>query len=194
MSIETIRYLRERAARDPAFQHQLETAPLAALQDYDLTDDERRELVLPNFSWFVEGTLAGCSRPRTSDAFATLKALGVRALVSVTVGPLPVDVLAAADLPAEHYSVEDAPTIMQVEQAIASIDRFIARGQPVAVHCDAGRGRTGCILACYLVAQGMAAAEAIAAVRARRPGSIELPAQEEIVAEYAQARHERQGS
>lgn len=190
MATQTVQHLRARAACDPMFQHYLETAPLSALHGYDLTDDERRDLVLPNFSWFVEETLAGCSRPRTRDAFVLLKALGVRALVSVTVGPLPADVLAEIDLPAEHYSVEDAPTIAQIEQAIAAIDRFIAHGQPVAVHCDAGRGRTGCILACYLVSRGMEAVEAIATVRSRRPGSIELPEQEEIVTLYAHARQD----
>ena len=190
MSTEAVQLLRERAAHDPAFQRCLETAPLAALLDYDLTDEERRELVLPNFSWFIAPHLAGCSRPRSGDAFTLLKTLGVQALVSVTVDPLPADALAAVDMPAEHYAVEDAPTLVQVEQAIASIDRFAAQGQPVAVHCDAGKGRTGCILACYLVSQGMEPAEAIATVRARRPESIELPVQEEIVVLYAQSRQQ----
>ena len=58
-------------------------------------------------------------------------------------------------------------------------------GHGVLVHCFAGLGRTGTILACFLVAQGMDAAEAIAHVRTRRPGSVEVYSQEFLVYQYA---------
>jgi atypical dual specificity phosphatase len=77
-----------------------------------------------------------------------------------------------------------APTLGQVEQAVATIDRFRAAGRPVAVHCAGGLGRTGTILACYLVSQGNTAAEAIATIRTLRPGSIETPEQEAVIGAY----------
>ncbi|HCA46062.1 MAG TPA: protein-tyrosine-phosphatase, partial [Armatimonadetes bacterium] len=50
-----------------------------------------------------------------------------------------------------------------------------------SVHCMAGLGRTGTMIACYLVSQGMPAEEAIAEVRRARPGSIQTEQQEQAV-------------
>jgi atypical dual specificity phosphatase len=55
----------------------------------------------------------------------------------------------------------------------------------VAVHCGAGLGRTGVILACWFVSKNLSVKNAIARVRRLRPGSIETESQEEAVAEFA---------
>ena len=96
--------------------------------------------------------------------------------------------LLAVDIPGADFT---APLLVQIEQAIAAIEGFHAGGCAVAVHCGAGLGRTGTVLACYLVRQGSRGAEAITTVRARRPGSIETPEQEAVVAEYEQYLAER---
>jgi atypical dual specificity phosphatase len=51
--------------------------------------------------------------------------------------------------------------------------------------CGADLGRTGAVLACYLVSLGYNALEATDEVRAKRPGSIETKDQEEAVKTYA---------
>lgn len=59
--------------------------------------------------------------------------------------------------------------------------------QAVAVHCALGFGRTGTMLACYLVKErGLAAGDAIAEVRRLRPGSIETYEQEKAVFQFYQ--------
>ena len=59
--------------------------------------------------------------------------------------------------------------------------------QAVAVHCFHGRGRTGTILACYLVkSRGMKAKDAITYVRRKRPLSVETKEQVETVFVYEQ--------
>jgi atypical dual specificity phosphatase len=115
-----------------------------------------------------------------------LHTAGVRALVSLTEEPLAPLLLAAAGLRAEHIPVQDytAPTVEQAERAMAVIDVWLAEGLPVAVHCAAGLGRTGTILACHLVRHGMTAEDAIAEVRAKRRGSIETAEQERLITEY----------
>lgn len=55
------------------------------------------------------------------------------------------------------------------------------------MHCAHGKGRTGTILACYLVRKySLSAEEAIQRLRALRPGSVETSGQEKIVSLYEQ--------
>jgi len=56
------------------------------------------------------------------------------------------------------------------------------------VHCLAGLGRTGTILASYLIKyQNMSADEAIQKVRDQRPGSIQSYPQEEIIFRFSKS-------
>ncbi len=60
--------------------------------------------------------------------------------------------------------------------------------QPVAVHCGKGMGRTGTMLACYLVAkEGYKADNAIMETRQRRIYSIETEEQEQAVFDFEKA-------
>ena len=62
------------------------------------------------------------------------------------------------------------------------IHKRITNNEPVLVHCLAGMGRTGVILACYLIKyQKMSASEATEKIREERPGSIQSYPQEEII-------------
>jgi len=59
--------------------------------------------------------------------------------------------------------------------------RALGQGQRVLVHCAAGLGRTGMLVAKLLVLHGVSAEEAIAQVRRARPGTIETEAQADWV-------------
>jgi atypical dual specificity phosphatase len=53
------------------------------------------------------------------------------------------------------------------------------------VHCAAGRGRTGLILASYLVKkEGLGARQSIDKIRSIRPGSVQSEAQELAIGAY----------
>jgi atypical dual specificity phosphatase len=196
MSEEIVQQIKERMRLDPAFRHDLLSSPWRVLQAYPLTEEETQRFVAPNFSWMIENRLAGVSYPRSEDAIALLCKLGVQALLNLSEEPLPLDLLSKYQLRGEHLPVADftAPTLEQVERAMAIIDGFLARGLPVAVHCGAGLGRTGTILACYLVSQGSTAKEAIEQVRTKRPGSIETLAQQTVVEAYEHSRQEKQSA
>ncbi len=160
-----------------------------------VTQNETQQPVLKqvkNFSWLIEGQLAGVAYPPSEEALAALKALGVRAFLSLSVDPLPAHPLQRLDLEAAHLplAAASAPRMSEIDQALAIINGFLARKRPVAVHCQLGIGRTGTILACYLIQQGWTAAEAIKRVRSRRPGSIDTPEQEAAIYWYEQYRQQ----
>ena len=188
MSIEVLREVKVRANLDPDFRGRLLKSPLKFLQNYDLTEDEMREVILPNFHWLVEHKLAAMSYPESEDAFTLLWRVGIRALINLTEEPLPEEILTKVSILTEHIPVVDftAPTLKQVEQALATIHFYLEKNMPVAVHCIAGLGRTGTVLACYLVGEGKSADEAITFIRRWRPGSIETLEQENVIYEYEQ--------
>ena len=196
MSEEIVQHINERMRVDRAFRQDLLASPRRVLQAYPLTEEEKQQIVAPNFSWLIEHRLAGVSYPCSEDAFALLRQLGVRALLNLSEEPWPLDLLSKYQLRGEHLPVADftAPTLDQVERALIIIDGFLAQGLPVAVHCGAGLGRTGTILACYLVSQGRTAQEATRQVRTKRPGSIETPAQEAVVEAYGHYRRLKQSA
>ena len=188
MSIEVLRLLKERATLDPAFREQLIRGPLKFLQEYDLTEDEKRQIIFPRFSWLVENKLAALSYPESEDALILLYRVGIRAILNLSEAPLPSNTLNSVGLLIRHIPIAGftAPTLDQVKHAVTMISSCLDSHLPVAVHCGAGLGRTGTILACYLVRQGISADRAITTIREWRPGSIEVPEQETVIYEYEQ--------
>lgn len=186
MSIEVLQLIKAKANLEPAFREQLMKSPLQFLQDYDLTDEEKRQIILPNFGWLFEKKLAALAYPQSEDAFTLLYQLGIRAMLNLSERPLPYETPRRLNMHTSHIPVADftAPTLDQAKQAVATITKFLERRLPVAVHCLAGLGRTGTILACYLVENEMSANNAITIIREERPGSIETSDQEAVVYEY----------
>jgi atypical dual specificity phosphatase len=140
-------------------------------------------------SWLEADRLAACRYPRTEKALRELAQSGVALLVNLHERAHPRETLARHGLRELHLPVPDftPPTLEQLARGVAAIEQALADGQKVAVHCGAGLGRTGTLLACYLVNHGLGPDEAIARVRTVRPGSVETPQQEAAVKEYARA-------
>ena len=86
-----------------------------------------------------------------------------------------------------HVPIEDmeAPTQDQLEKCVNAINKAHEQDLGVVVHCGAGLGRTGVVLAAYLVNKGQTAQNAMARVRRLRPGSIETDEQADAVVEFA---------
>lgn len=140
-----------------------------------------------NFSWVVEGKLAGSGLPMTEDEFEWLVDQGIKSVVTVREVALPSDWFDGNDIDYMHLQVEDfgAPTIEELDQAVNFIDQQIANGRPAMVHCAAGKGRTGAVIAAYLVKkQNLTAKQAIAKLRGIRPGSVQSVSQEIAVSMY----------
>ncbi len=143
-----------------------------------------------SFSWIEQPLLAGLSRPADADELRWLRQQGIEILISLTEDPPPRSWINDTGLMLVHLPVVDMepPTQEQLDKAVSTILRANAAGMGVGVHCGAGLGRTGVILASYLVARDMNAKNAIARIRRLRPGSIETRAQEDAVSEFARRR------
>jgi atypical dual specificity phosphatase len=141
----------------------------------------------PGFSWVDSPHLAGLARPGSADDLRWLRASGIELLVSLTEDPLPRPWVNDAGLLSVHVPVPDlsAPTDRQFDAVLDTILRAKRSGMGAAVHCLAGLGRTGTVLAGYFVATGLDADAAIDKVRTLRPGSIENHEQELAVRELA---------
>ncbi|MCA9492855.1 MAG: dual specificity protein phosphatase family protein [Myxococcales bacterium] len=168
-----------------------EAAPpvlVADLEHTGLTTTTEDWTPMPGFS-FVDDHAAGMPFPLTVD-MPWLVHEQISLLVSLTESAFDPDVLAQAGIDAMHLPIRDfsAPTLQQQDDFVAEMERRVAADQRVGVHCQAGLGRTGTMLATWFVARGYEPAEAIDAIRTLRPGSIETVEQEESVFAWAEAR------
>ncbi len=137
------------------------------------------------FYWLIEGKLAGSGYPGQCLGWL-YDTQGIRAILSLQ--PLtPDDMLRAQQLGLETKTVEiidfTAGSPKQRQTALQEIDWFQEKGLPTLVHCQGGLGRTGMILALYLVQRkNMSPESAIAHIRCLRNGSIEAnTGQEEAI-------------
>ena len=138
-------------------------------------------------SWVLPDQVLACAYPRMESALAALVAARISIVVNLHERPHGPGVLAVHGLVEVHLPTRDftAPSLPALVQGVAVMDQALAASQRVAVHCGAGRGRTGTLLACLLVARGEQPAAAIAQVRRRRPGAVETRAQAEAVQAFA---------
>lgn len=82
-------------------------------------------------------------------------------------------------------TVDDAaPTLEHLRDGAAFIDREIAAGGKVYVHCAGGVGRAPTMAAAYLITQGMTLADAIALIKQHRPFIRIMPPQIEQLKEF----------
>ncbi len=140
-----------------------------------------------NFSWLIKDEIAGMGRPISIVTdLEFLKDNGIEAIVSLTEVPLHKTLIEEFGFEYKHIPVADftSPTQEQIDEFLYFVNNLISSKKKIVVHCDAGAGRTGTMLACYLVNKGCSAKKAILEVRTRRPGSVETMEQEDTVVKY----------
>ena len=138
-----------------------------------------------NFSWIIEEKLAGSAIPTSKEEIDWIKQEGVKSIVTIREEPLEDEWI--KDINYLHVNSNDmgVPEFNDLVFAIDFIHRKIQDNKPVMVHCLAGLGRTGTILACYLIKyENMSADDAIEKVRRERHGSIQSFSQEEIIHKF----------
>ncbi len=160
--------------------------------------------------WLIPGALAGMPMPFIHaerrmagggavgdfpDELPVLHAAGIRAVVSLLNTPSDAAVYSSAGFAFLCLPVRDggAPTREQTDEFVNFTTGHLVAQRPVAVHCAAGLGRTGTMLAAYLISQGDTAASAIAKVRKAEPAAIETSQQTQFLEQYATTRRIRSG-
>lgn len=138
-----------------------------------------------NFSWLIEEKLAGSGMPTSSDEFGWLLNQGIRSIVTMTEQSLPADWI--QNIGYLHVPTPDftSPDMDRIDSAVDFIHEQIKNDQAVLVHCAAGMGRAGTILACYFIKyKKFSATDAIKKIRDERPGSIQSEVQELAIGFY----------
>src|SRR3954466_5557707 len=105
------------------------------------------------FSWIDKPTLAALARPAGPEECHWLRQQGIEVLLSLTQDRPRRDWVEDASLLVFHEPMEDmeAPTQEQLDRVVSAVLRATDRKMGVAVHCGAGLGRTGVVLAAYFV-------------------------------------------
>ena len=138
-----------------------------------------------NFSWLIAEKLAGSAIPTSFDEIKWVLDEGVKSIVTIREEPLDEDWIKDVNYLHIHSNDMGVPEFDDLTRAVDFIHERITNNEPVMVHCLAGLGRTGTILACYLIKyQKLSANDSIQKVREKRPGSIQSFSQEEIISEF----------
>jgi hypothetical protein len=129
--------------------------------------------------WVEPGVLLAGAYPRGVDrgeTVARLVAAGVTLFVDLTEEAELDSYAHLVDEPARHVRMPirdmDVTTAEQMRRTLDLIERERHRGGITYVHCWGGAGRTGTVVGCWLVRQGLGgdgALERIAALRAGNP-------------------------
>ncbi|CAI9731652.1 specificity phosphatase 23 [Octopus vulgaris] len=140
-----------------------------------------------NFSWVVDGFLAALGFPNEAANMMYLVKHGIKYLISLTAELTPSlqgfeDKLVWSQIKIKDFS---PPTLQQVDEFLKVVEKARSENSAVAVHCLMGRGRTGCMLACYFVKEWeLPAEDALRYVRELRPGSIQTRVQADVVRKF----------
>jgi len=139
------------------------------------------------FVWVQEGKLAGSGYPASRSQVEWLVKAGIDSVLTLTSDPLPAEFTRGLDVVMGHVPMQDhqPPSIDSMDRAVGFVEAQLATRKAVLVHCLAGEGRTGCVLAAYLIkTKGTDADAAMAEIRKVKPRFVEWR-QESAVREFA---------
>ena len=120
------------------------------------------------------------------DDLLGLRHLGVTRLVSLTEQSFSNETLQPFGIEGLHFPVVDmdVPSCVDALTLCATVVGWLDAKERVVLHCKAGLGRTGTMLACVLIFRGESAVRAIHRVRLVNPLYIQSARQLEFLSEF----------
>ncbi|MEZ4295139.1 MAG: ATP-binding cassette domain-containing protein [Polyangiaceae bacterium] len=141
--------------------------------------------------WVIPGKLLGMPRPgvvrEVDDDLGLLRQMGIREVICLEESAtVPAEALSRHGMRGTHVPIEDmrAPTVGAACEVCAVIRDHVEAGNPVAVHCLGGAGRTGLILAAYFIFMGSSALDALESVRRVQPRFVQSQEQVDFLSSF----------
>ncbi len=144
------------------------------------------------FFWALPGQLGGLPRPgivaSLDQDLERLRALGITTVVNLeeqrTVDP---ELLRRFGMASIHAPIPDmgVPSLAEMTSLCERIEALLAAREVVAVHCRAGLGRTGTLLACQLIFRGESPRVALERMRRLEPRAVQSDVQVEFLSTFA---------
>ncbi|MCK5359912.1 MAG: ATP-binding cassette domain-containing protein [Gammaproteobacteria bacterium] len=143
------------------------------------------------FRWITRNSLAATPRPGLlSDLELDLKSLAkvkIDWLVCLEMEKtVPEQDARERGIRIRHLPIEDmqVPSVEEARKLAEEINGWLKAGKRIAVHCKAGLGRTGTIIAVYFVYTGLTPEQAIQKVRNVEPRMIQSNEQEVFITNF----------
>mgnify|MGYP003393695704 CR=1 FL=1 len=174
------------------FNHPPSDLAAQFLRQGNCSPPPRPQPLPPHFNWILPGRLAGMGKPgllgNIDEDLTAIATAGITHLVSLTKDLFSAEKLLSYGITGRHFPITDmsVPAIGPTASLCRDIKRQMGNGEGVALHCHAGLGRTGTILACILVWIGRSPDDAIKEIRAIGKGYIQNKAQHDFVHRFAE--------
>ena len=139
------------------------------------------------FVWVEKGKLAGSGYPASKRQLEWVRSQGIDSVLTLTESPLPEELTDGVEMEFLHVPMGDhkGPSQADLAKAATIVQERLAAGKKVMVHCLAGEGRTGCVLAAYMIrSRDVDAPKALEIIRGAKREFVEW-SQEKAVYEFA---------
>lgn len=133
----------------------------------------------------IDANVYASGLPKTDD-WKGLQKLGIKYVINLMMEPHNEKFVNEHGIQVVHVPVKNftSPSLDQIKFVLNFIEEH--KDEKILVHCWAGLGRTGTVLACHLIkTKGLTPSEAIRYVRRLRPGSVETKDQEETILNFS---------